>query len=115
MQHRRRRRMVIPGSRPRPGAGVEPGAALSCVPRRRPDLPRSGAFHLAGWLLATTTIAGLIERQYVIAISTAGAVIGAGAIVVDVGIALIPVAGAAAAGAKSAGRQAAKKAGKEAV
>ena len=53
----------------------------------------------------------LIERQYVTAISTAGAVIAAGAIVADVGIALIPVAGAAAAGAKSAGQQAAKKAG----
>jgi hypothetical protein len=57
----------------------------------------------------------LLERQYVSAISTAGAVIAAGAIVADIGIALIPVAGAAAAGAKSAGRQAAKKAGKEAA
>ncbi|MDQ7911262.1 hypothetical protein RB614_42910 [Phytohabitans sp. ZYX-F-186] len=57
----------------------------------------------------------LLERQYVTAISTAGAVIAAGAIVADVGIALIPVAGAAAAGAKSAGQQAAKKAGKEAA
>jgi hypothetical protein len=57
----------------------------------------------------------LLERQYVSAISTAGAVIAAGAIVADVGIALIPVAGAAAAGAKSASRQAAKKAGKEAA
>ncbi|MDG6109635.1 hypothetical protein Daura_48655 [Dactylosporangium aurantiacum] len=57
----------------------------------------------------------LLERQYVTAISTAGAVIAAGAIVVDVGIALIPVAGAAAAGAKSASQQAAKKASKEAA
>lgn len=57
----------------------------------------------------------LLERQYVTAISAAGAVIAAGAIVADVGIALIPVAGAAAAGAKSAGQQAAKKAGKEAA
>ncbi|GAB3171835.1 hypothetical protein FHX75_1580 [Micromonospora palomenae] len=57
----------------------------------------------------------LLERQYVTAISTAGAVIAVGAIVADVGIALIPVAGAAAAGAKSAGQQAAKKAGKEAA
>lgn len=57
----------------------------------------------------------LLERQYVTAISTAGAVIAAGAIVADVAIALIPVAGAAAAGAKSAGQQAAKKAGKEAA
>ncbi|BCB84757.1 hypothetical protein [Phytohabitans suffuscus] len=57
----------------------------------------------------------LLERQYVTAISTAGAVMAAGAIVADVGIALIPVAGAAAAGAKSAGQQAAKKAGKEAA
>ncbi|MEV6373614.1 hypothetical protein [Micromonospora musae] len=57
----------------------------------------------------------LLERQYVTAISAAGAVIAAGAIVADVAIALIPVAGAAAAGAKSAGQQAAKKAGKEAA
>ncbi|MGI5180522.1 hypothetical protein ACQEVZ_29830 [Dactylosporangium sp. CA-152071] len=57
----------------------------------------------------------LLERQYVAAISTAGAVIAAGAIVADVGIALIPVAGAAAAGAKSASKQAAKKAAKEAA
>ena len=57
----------------------------------------------------------MMERQYVTAISAAGAVASAGAIVVDVGIALIPVAGAAAAGAKSAGQQAAKKAGKEAA
>ncbi|SIR96901.1 hypothetical protein [Micromonospora avicenniae] len=57
----------------------------------------------------------MLERQYVTAISTAGAVIAAGAIVADVAIALIPVAGAAAAGAKSAGQQAAKKAGKEAA
>lgn len=57
----------------------------------------------------------LLERHYVTAISTAGAVFAAGAIAADVAIALIPIAGAAAAGAKSAGRQAAKKAGTEAA
>ena len=57
----------------------------------------------------------LLERQYVSAISTAGAIIAAGAIVAEVGIALIPGAGAATAGAKSASRLAAKKAGKEAA
>lgn len=62
-----------------------------------------------------TEVIRLLERQYVTAISTAGAVIAAGAIVADVGIALIPGVGAAAAGAKSVGRQAAKKAGKEAA
>jgi hypothetical protein len=56
-----------------------------------------------------------LERQYVAAVSAAGAVIAAGAIAADVGIALVPVAGAATAGAKSAGRQVAKKAGKEAA
>jgi hypothetical protein len=60
-------------------------------------------------------VSRLLERHYITAISTAGAVIAAGAIVADVGIAMIPVAGAAAAGAKSAGRQAAKKAGKQAA
>jgi hypothetical protein len=57
----------------------------------------------------------LLERQYVTAISAVGAVIAAGAIAADVGIAMIPVAGAAAAGVKSGSRQAAKKAGKEAA
>lgn len=57
----------------------------------------------------------MFELHYVTSISAAGAVIAAGAIAVDVGIALIPVAGAAAAGAKSAGQQAAKRTGKEAA
>jgi hypothetical protein len=57
----------------------------------------------------------IIERQYVTSIITAGAVIAAGAIAADVGIALIPVAGPATAGVKSAGKQAAKTASKEAA
>lgn len=57
----------------------------------------------------------LIERHYATSITTAGAVIAAGAIAADVGIAMIPGVGAAAAGAKSAGQQAAKKASKEAA
>ncbi|WP_433045034.1 hypothetical protein [Dactylosporangium sp. CS-033363] len=57
----------------------------------------------------------VLERQYVAAITTAGGVVAAAAIVADVGIALIPGVGAAAAGAKSAGRQAAKQAGKQAA
>ncbi|GAA1381194.1 hypothetical protein [Catellatospora chokoriensis] len=57
----------------------------------------------------------MLERQYVAAISTAGAVIAVGAIAADVAIAMIPGVGAAAAGVKSAGQQAAKKAGKEAA
>jgi hypothetical protein len=51
----------------------------------------------------------LLERHYVAAISTAGAVLTAGAIAVDVGISLIPGAG----GVKSVGQQAAKVAAKE--
>lgn len=62
-----------------------------------------------------TEVIRMLERHYVTAISTAGAVIAAGAIAANVGIALIPGVGAAAAGAKSAGQQAAKKAGKEAA
>ncbi|MFE5672592.1 hypothetical protein ACFQ58_13415 [Agromyces sp. NPDC056523] len=57
----------------------------------------------------------MLKRQYVTAITTAGAVIAASVIAVDVGIALIPGVGAATAGVKSAGQQAAKKAGKEAA
>ena len=60
-------------------------------------------------------IVGLLERHYGSAITTAGAVIAAGAIAADVGIAMIPVAGPAAAGVKSASAQAAKKAGAEAA
>lgn len=60
-------------------------------------------------------VIGMLERHYRTSISAAGAMIAAGAIAADVGIALIPVAGAAAAGVKSAGQQAAKRAGKEAV
>lgn len=57
----------------------------------------------------------MLERHYGTSISTAGALISAGAIAADIGIAMIPVAGAAAAGAKAAGQQAAKKVGTEAV
>lgn len=57
----------------------------------------------------------MLERQYGFAITTAGAIISAGVIAADVGIAMIPVAGAATAGFKSAGQQAAKKVGKEAA
>ncbi|WP_168625664.1 hypothetical protein [Cryobacterium sp. BB307] len=57
----------------------------------------------------------MLERHYGAAISAAGAIITAGAIAADVGIALIPGVGAATAGVKSAGQLAAKKAGKEAA
>ena len=57
----------------------------------------------------------LLERHYATSITTAGALISAGAIAADIGIAMIPGVGAAAAGMKSAGQQAAKKTGKEAV
>ncbi|QHF22502.1 hypothetical protein GTU71_14020 [Rathayibacter sp. VKM Ac-2762] len=57
----------------------------------------------------------LLERHYGTSITAAGALISAGAIAADVGIAMIPGVGAAAAGVKSAGAQAAKKAGKEAT
>jgi hypothetical protein len=57
----------------------------------------------------------MLERRYGTSISTAGAVIAGVAIAADVGIALIPVAGPAAAGARSAGQHVAKTAGKEAA
>lgn len=56
-----------------------------------------------------------LENQYLTSITVAGAAITVGAIALDVGIAMIPVAGAAAAGVKSAGVQAAKQTGKEAT
>ncbi|ASN39864.1 hypothetical protein [Paeniglutamicibacter terrestris] len=57
----------------------------------------------------------MLERHYGTSITTAGAFITAGVIAADIGIAMIPGVGAAAAGVKSAGQQAAKKTGKEAV
>ncbi|MEB7448377.1 hypothetical protein [Arthrobacter koreensis] len=57
----------------------------------------------------------MLERHYATSITTAGALMTAGAIAADIGIALIPGVGAAAAGVKSAGQQAAKKGGKEAA
>lgn len=56
---------------------------------------------------------GILERHYATSISTAGAMITAGIVAADIGIAMIPVAGPAAAGMKSAGQRAAKKAGTE--
>lgn len=57
----------------------------------------------------------MLERHYGTSITTAGALITAGTIAADIGIAMIPGVGAAAAGMKSAGQQAAKKTGKEAA
>lgn len=51
----------------------------------------------------------MLERHYATSITTAGALISAGAIAADIGISMIPGAGAAAAGVKIAGQQAAKK------
>ncbi|GIF75476.1 hypothetical protein [Asanoa siamensis] len=55
----------------------------------------------------------VLERHYVTAISVAGGLVTAGTIALDVGIALIPIAGAAATGAKSAAREAGKSAAKK--
>lgn len=57
----------------------------------------------------------MLERRYGTSISSAGAVIAGVAIAADVGIALIPIAGPAAAGAKSASQQVAKTAGRQAA
>jgi hypothetical protein len=57
----------------------------------------------------------MLERHYGTAISAAGAAMTVGAIAADVAIAMIPVAGPAAAGVKSASQQAAKSAVKVAA
>lgn len=57
----------------------------------------------------------MLERHYGTSITTAGALLTAGAIAADIGIAMIPGVGAAAAGMKSAGQHAAKKTGQEAA
>lgn len=57
----------------------------------------------------------MLERHYATSITTAGAVIAAGGIAAEVGISMIPGAGAAAVGVKAASQQAAKKAAQEAT
>ena len=58
-------------------------------------------------------IISMLEQHYVTAINVAGAAITVGSIAAQVGIALIPGVGAAAAGTKEAAKQAGKKATKE--
>ena len=60
-------------------------------------------------------IISMLEHHYVTAISVAGAAITAGSIAGEIGIAMIPVVGPAAAGTKAAAKEAGKKATKEAT
>jgi hypothetical protein len=60
-------------------------------------------------------IISMLEHHYVTAISVAGAAITAGSIAGEIGIAMIPVVGPAAAGTKAAAKQAGKKATTEAA
>ena len=60
-------------------------------------------------------IISMLEHHYVTAISAAGAAITAGSIAGEIGIAMIPVVGPAAAGTKAAAKEAGKKATKEAA
>jgi hypothetical protein len=60
-------------------------------------------------------VISMLEHHYVTAISAAGAAITVGSIAAEVGIAMIPVVGAAAAGTKAAAKEAGKKAAKEAA
>lgn len=58
---------------------------------------------------------GVLERHYVTAISVAGAAVTVGSIAAEIGIAMIPVVGAAATGTKAVAKEAGKKATKEAA
>jgi hypothetical protein len=60
-------------------------------------------------------IISMLEHHYVTAISVAGAAITVSGIAGEIGIAMIPGAGAAAAGVKAAAKEAGKKAAKEAA
>ena len=60
-------------------------------------------------------IISMLEHHYVTAISVAGAAITVGSIASEIGIAMIPVVGPAAAGTKAAAKEAGKKATKEAT
>ena len=60
-------------------------------------------------------IISMLERHYVTAISVAGAAITVGSIAGEIGIAMIPVVGPAAAGTKAAAKETGKNAAKEAA
>jgi hypothetical protein len=60
-------------------------------------------------------VISMLERHYVTAISVAGAAITVGSIAGEIGIAMIPGVGAAAAGTKAVAKEAGKKATKEAA
>ncbi len=60
-------------------------------------------------------VISMLEHHYVTAISAAGAAITVGSIAAEVGIAMIPVVGPAAAGVKAAAKDAGKKAAREAA
>lgn len=60
-------------------------------------------------------IIGMLEHHYVTAISVAGAAVTVGSIAGEVGIAMIPVVGPAAAGTKAAAKEAGKNATKQAA
>jgi hypothetical protein len=60
-------------------------------------------------------IISMLEHQYITAISVAGAAVTAGSIAAEIGIAMIPGVGAAAAGTKAVAKEAGKKAAKEAA
>ena len=60
-------------------------------------------------------IISMLEHHYVTAISVAGAAITVGSIAGEIGVAMIPVVGPAAAGTKAAAKEAGKKATKEAA
>jgi hypothetical protein len=60
-------------------------------------------------------IISMLEHHYVTAISAAGAAVTVGSIAGEIGIAMIPVVGQAAAGTKAAAKEAGKKAAKEAT
>ena len=60
-------------------------------------------------------IISMLEHHYVTAISAAGAAITVGSIASEIGIAMIPVVGPAAAATKAAAKEAGKKASKEAT
>src|SRR3984957_965556 len=60
-------------------------------------------------------ITSVLEHHYGTAIRVAGAAITGGSIAAEIGLALIPIVGAAAAGTKAAAKEAGKKAAKEAA
>lgn len=90
---------------------AEANADIAKAVSARHSIARKYVMRIRRWRPEATPaeVIKLLERHYSTSITAAGAAIAAGSIAAEVGISLIPGGGVAAAGLKTAGKQAAKK------